>query len=266
MKRAFTLIELLVVIGLMGLMATISIASYSAVTRGMSDRAALDAAKSIADAALQRANLDRTKTYLYLFNEVVKLESDMSAGVVCGVVVAVRPVGRITQVPESSFFCDEFGDLNQTYNSLEEEDETASESEMERQASTFRLYNVAAREYATVIEGVFKFELNDSDLEADGGAPVRWPVYGFRKTGGAATFKVGDQYGQEFAVTRLPPGYVFSSSVSMSGTADLGQKQVSVIEIKPTDSTPPSFNVFAMRPNGTFDNIGNVNQVKDGVK
>ena len=35
-RAAFTLVELLVVIGLMGLLATISVAGYSAASRGMS--------------------------------------------------------------------------------------------------------------------------------------------------------------------------------------------------------------------------------------
>lgn len=265
MRRAFTLIELLVVIGIMAAMATIGISSYSAVTRGMSDRAALDAARSLADAALQRANLDRTKIYIYLFNEVTKIESATSAGSACGLAIAVRPVGRITQVPEAGLFCDEFNDLNQTYNSLDEEDDQASDGEKKQSVSTLRLYNVRDKAYATVREGVYSFDIADADLEADG-VQREWRVYGFKKVDGdgSATFQVGDLYGQEFAVTRLPPGYVFSSSVSMSGTSDLGQHQVGLIEISPTDRATPSLNVYALRPNGRFDNIGNVNQAKDG--
>ena len=262
MRKAFTLIELMVVVGIMAMMSTIAIGSYSALTRGMNDRAALDAARSLADAALQRANLDRTKIYVYLFNEVTKLDSEMTAGTACGLAVAVRPVGRITQVPQSDLFCDEFGDLERTYKALEEEDDEASESEKEKSATTFRLYNVSQKTYATVLEGVFASGVSDKDLEDD--AQREWTVHGFKKVSGSATFKVGDLYGQEFAITRLPPGYTFSSSVSMSGTADLGQKQVNIIEINPTDSSTPSFNIFARRPNGSFDNIGNVTQAKDG--
>ena len=68
MKRGFTLIELLVVIGIMGMLATVSIGGYSAVTRGMAERGALDAATGIAEAALQRAQIDRSRTYLFIFN------------------------------------------------------------------------------------------------------------------------------------------------------------------------------------------------------
>ena len=269
MRKAFTLIELMIVVGLMGLMAVISIGSYSAITRGMNDRAALDAAKSLADAALQRASLDRSKTYIYLFNEVTKLDSEMEAGIVCGVAIAVRPIGRITQVPEGGFYCDEFGDLDGTFNALDEDGDEASESEKENEATTFfRLYNIGKKDFITVQEGVYAYEINDRDLEdEDDSTTHRWTVHGFKvaqgDSGGSATFKVGDQYGQEFAVTRLPPGYVFSQNVSMGSTSDLGQKRVgSVIEINPTDTSLPAFQVYARRPNGSFDSIGSTGDQK----
>ena len=129
MKKAFSLLELLVVIGIMGMMATLAISSYTSLTRGMNDRAALDLGKSVAEAALQRAKLDRKNTYLSLFDEVIKLDSEMSAGIVAGVAIAVRPIGRITMVPESGLFCDEFGDLNQTFGTRDAEGEEKSESE-----------------------------------------------------------------------------------------------------------------------------------------
>ena len=275
MKKAFTLVELMVVVGLIGLMSTIAIGSFSAITRGMNDRAALDAAKSLADAALQRANLDRTPVYVYLFNEVTKLDSEMEPGIVCGVAVAVRPIGRITHVPSTGFYCDEFGDLDDTFGALEEDDDKASQGEKEDSAATFfRLYNIGQKGFATVQEGVFAYEINNErDLEdGDGAQPHKWTIHGFRTAkgdgGDSATFEVGDQYGQEFAVTRLPPGYVFSQSVSMSGTSDLGQKRVgSVIAVQPTATSRPSFTVYARRPNGSFDSIGSTGDQKgDGEK
>lgn len=269
MKKAFTLLELLVVVGLLGLMSTIALGSYSAITRGMNDRAALDAAKSLADAVLQRAQLDRTPTYIYLFNEVTKLDSDMSAGIACGVAVAVRPIGRITHVPESGFYCDEFADLDDTFDSLEEDDDPASQGEKEKEATTFfRLYNIAQKEFTTVQEGVFAYEINDQDLES--GKPMTLTIHGFKVGKGessGATFNVGDQYGQEFMVTRLPPGYVFSSSVSMTGTSDLGRRQVgSVITVNPTDGSSPNIQIYARRPNGSFESIGGTSSAKDGEK
>jgi len=263
MKKAFSLLELLVVIGIMGVMASLAIASYSSVTRGMNDRAALDVAKSVLDAAWERAKLDGTKTYVYLFDEVVKPDSDMSAGVVAGVAIAVRPVGRITLAPGDDVYYDEFGDLEQTFGILENEDEQKSEGEKEKEAASIRLYNIRTRSVSTVREGVFAKTLPLKDLEDASSDEHEVTVFGFKKVSGDG-FRAGDAYGQEFAVTRLPPGYTFSSSVNMSGASSLGQHQVgNVIEVDPAQGAP-AVTVYMRRPNGSFVSIGSTSQTKDG--
>lgn len=277
MKKGFTLVELLAVIGLMGLMGAIAIGGYSAVVRGMSDRAALDAAKGIIDAARQRANLDRKKTYVYLFDEVVKVDSEMSAGIVNGVAIAVRPVGRVSAVV-GDLICDEFGDLANTYASLSAE-EGSSDSEMEASASTMKLYSIPQKDFALVKEGVFKTSVQvnrtletpdgDSDETATGVSGEDWVnrgfyYYGFKRVGGGATFSAGDEYGQEFAVARLPPGYTFSSSVQMSGASNLGQQGGRIIELNPTDNASPGVTVYHRRPDGNFESIGSTTQIEDG--
>ncbi len=277
MKKGFTLVELLAVIGLMGLMGAIAIGGYSAVVRGMSDRAALDAAKGIIDAARQRANLDRKKTYVYLFDEVVKVDSEMSAGIVNGVAIAVRPVGRVSAVV-GDLICDEFGDLANTYASLSAE-EGSSDSEMEASASTMKLYSIPQKDFALVKEGVFKTSVQvnrtletpdgDSDETATGVSGEDWVnrsfyYYGFKRVGGGATFSAGDEYGQEFAVARLPPGYTFSSSVQMSGASNLGQQGGRIIELNPTDNASPGVTVYRRRPDGNFESIGSTTQIEDG--
>lgn len=262
MKKGFTLIELLVVIGLLGMMSTIAIGGYVAVTRGMAERGALDAARGLAEVALQRANIDRSKTYIYLFNEVSRVDSDDQVGIVCGVAIAVRPIGRITRVVGDEYY-DEFGDLNQSYASLDEEGREKSDSEKEASASSVRLYNITKKDFLSVREGVYPHTLQESDLE-EGGMGRDITAYGFKKVKGSATFAVGDEYGQEFAVMRLPPGYTFSSSVQMSSTADLGMKQVgSIEEINPTDGTAPSLTVYSRRPDGQFKSIGMTSETKD---
>ena len=278
MKKGFTLVELLAVIGLMGLMGAMAIGGYSAVVRGMSDRAALDAAKGLIDAARQRANLDRKTTYVYLFDEVMKVDSEMSAGLVTGVAIAVRPVGRISAVLQG-IYCDEFADLNRTYASLEAE---SGESDSEAKASTMRLYSIPQKDFALVKEGVFRVgpQMNDT-LETDDSSsstsstsdgvdgeeftPEKFYYYGFKPAdGGNATFSAGEEYGQEFSVARLPPGYTFAQNVSMSGVGNLGQHRVSVLEIKPTDTSSPAVNIYRRRPDGQFESIGSTSQVKDG--
>lgn len=261
-RNAFTLIELLLVIALMGVMSTLAVGAYSAVTRGMAERGALAAARALADAALQRAQIDRTKTYIFLFDEVTRVESDTAIGLVQGLAVAVRPCGRVTMVDGDSLY-DEFGDLERAYKSL---DESIAESGSAA-ASVMRIYNITQQAYADVEEGVYPAEISDNDLETSTtekpeGDSVTWTVYGFKRKSGS-TFKVGDAYGQEFAVTRLPAGYTFSSSANMSSSSDLGQNQVRVIAVDPDGTTTPSFMVYARRADGSFESIGSTGTTKD---
>ena len=271
LRRGFTLIELMLVIALMGIMGTLAVGGYSAVTRGMSERAALATARSLAEAALQRAQIDQAQTYVFLFDEVLRPDTDTSVGVVQGVAIAVRACGRVTEVADG-LVCDEFGDLERSFKSLVDEDDSETESEEKQKAavSTMRIYNLRSRDSAEVEEGVRSYVVTDTDLEEDGDkdkeTAVRWKVYGFKKVSGA-DFKVGDAYGQEFAVTRLPPGYTFSSSVSMSSSSDIGQKSAGAVTVvRPGDSSAPSLTVYARRPNGSFESIGSTGSVKDTAK
>lgn len=267
MKRGFTLIELLVVIGIMGMLATVSIGGYNAVTRGMAERGALDAATGVAEAALQRAQIDRSRTYLFLFNEVVRADSEDEVGIVCGVAIAVRPVGRITRVA-GDLYCDEFGDLNQSYSALDEENGSESEQAQQQSSASVRIYNLRTLDVATVREGVYCDSDNQGvDLEdrenGDNGTPRMIRAYGFKKVGGAS-FNVGDEYGQEFAVMRLPPGFTFSGSVTMSSSSDLGMKQVGGVEvIEPSRTSAPSLPVYRRLPDGSFKPIGSTSETRD---
>lgn len=284
MKKGFTLVELLAVIGLMGLMGAMAIGGYSAVVRGMSDRAALDAAKGLVDAARQRANLDRKKVHVYLFNEVLKLDSDMSAGIASGVAIAVRPVGRVSAIRDN-LICDEFGDLNGTYASLDSETSDSSSSGVSSGGATTRLYNMRTGNFAIVKDGVFltsphsnrtletpesessssSSASEDSGIEGEDWKDRDFSYYGFEKVDGDADFRAGEEYGQEFAVARLPPGYVFSQSVTMSGASSLGQQQVGTpLVISPDATSSPSITVYRRRPDGQFESIGSTSQVKDG--
>ena len=67
-RAAFTLVELLVVIGIMAVLATISIAGYNAASRGMSDRGVIQATASILQIAKQTCELDRVPTKVLFLN------------------------------------------------------------------------------------------------------------------------------------------------------------------------------------------------------
>ena len=270
-RGGFTLVELIAVVALMGIMGVLAVGGYSAVTRGMSERAALATARSLADVALQRAQIDRAPVYVFLFNEVLSLDSDASVGVVQGVAIAVRQCGRVTESADG-LVCDEFGDLDRSFKSILDADDSEAESEEKKKAaaSTMRIYNLRSRESAEVEEGVRSYTVTDEDLEEDGDTETvvrwNWKVYGFKKVSGA-DFQVGDPYGQEFAVMRLPQGFTFSSSVSMSSSSDLGQKAADTVRVvNPGDSSAPSLTVYARRPNGSFESIGSTGSVKDAAQ
>ena len=269
MRKGFTLVELLAVMGLMGLMAAIAIGGYSAVVRGMSDRAALDAAKGLADAALQRAIIDGKRTQIYLFDEVIKVDSDMSAGIVNGLAIAVRPVGRIS-AKVGDLLCDEFGDLNRAYGVTQSGEE---EGDVTETSSSMRLYNIKQESYAVVKQYVAKAAVDETVMESTASNGETWNTksfvtYGFQpdqeSSDGGATFEAGQEYGQEFSVVRLPAGYTFSSNVSLSGAGSLGQRKVKVITVLPTATVSPSIDVYRRRPDGNFERIGSTTSTKDG--
>ena len=68
-RAAFTLVELLVVIGLMAVLATISVAGYSAASRGMADRGVIQTTVSILRVAQQTCQIDRVPTKVMFFNQ-----------------------------------------------------------------------------------------------------------------------------------------------------------------------------------------------------
>ena len=263
MKKAFTLVELLVVIALMGLLGSISIGGYAAITRGMEIRAAIDSARSLVQAAQQRAQIDRARTYVFLFNEVLKADSDMSPGVAAGMMIAVRPTGRVSAVSTDGYICDEFNDLNQTYNAMDGGSSAEmSQADLEKAAGKLRLYDMQNGTFATVVDGIFESQIDDMDLEDD--KSRTFTFHGFKKIEGEASFKPGQAYGQEFAVTRLPPGYVFSQNVKLSSATDLGLHSVKVIPLSPTDEELPSITVYARRADGNFESVGDITESKDG--
>ena len=264
MRRAFTLLELLVVIGIMGMLATVSIGGYSALTRGMAERGALDAAAGLLNVALQRAQVDRTSVYLFVYDDVQSLEDDENVGTVSGVLIAVRPTGRVTH-RIGDLIVDEFGDLNKSYSSLDAADKNESESEVEDRAGLTKLYNLSASppQVGTIYEGVFACpQVDESDLE-DTEGKVNVLKYGF-KLKGDATFSVGDQYGQEFAAVRMPPGFVFGSTVQMTSSSDLGLKQIGQPrEIRPDDTSLLNLTVRRVQPDGSLKDIGSTSDIKD---
>ena len=66
--RGFTLVELIVVIGLMGLLATISIGGYFAAARGMAARGVVQDTASLVRQAMQTCLIDQVPTAVLFLN------------------------------------------------------------------------------------------------------------------------------------------------------------------------------------------------------
>lgn len=250
-NKGFTLIELLVVMTIMGMLTMLAIASYGAVQRGMKQRGSLDIVKGIVALAQQRANIERAPTQIYLFNELVKPESNDDPAVVSGVAVAVCPMGRITGTDGGLF--DEFSDPDQSFPLAGNGSASAA----------MRLYNMRNGGFANVAYGVICSPIDEEDPQT--GRARRFWRYGYQKTGGDASFSVGDAYGREFAIIRLPTGYVFSSNPK-TGSNDLGWQDVGKpLQFNPDDNpeSVPGVTVYERQADGSYKSIGSTSEVKD---
>lgn len=228
MKRAFTLLELLVVIGIMGLLGTVSIGGYRAVTRGMEERGAVDNASRFIHAAFQRAMIDRAPVIVFYWNETIKEEDDENPAVVVGKAIAVRRAGRIS-LARPPYLYDEFADLNLTYAVQGEEGASANAS------TGMYLYQMSdisdnAKKRSRVKNSVYAQEVDEVYLqepyggqEAEtaqaNGLPVPTDpaihMYGFEIVDrGGVDWRNGDAYGFEFQTLTLPHNYIFGSEFS----------------------------------------------------
>lgn len=271
-KRAFTLVELLVVVGIMAAMATMSIGSYFAVVRGMADRGALAAATSVISLAQERARIDLSPTVVYFYNELVQ-NKDLNKGtetVVAGVAVAIRRAGHLTRVT-GNYLGDEFADLDVTYG--------LADTAGSLRGDTFRLYkfDFSGMRYSLVYSEVAEDSVaNESFLverpqnrnfrkaSGDNEDPNEIISYAFVKTGGNASWSVGDAYGYEFARIRLPDNYIFGGASDVPTQTQPIREVSTVISCYPDSnaSTLKSISVSARRPSG-WKTIG---ESKDEMK
>ena len=271
-KRAFTLVELLVVVGIMAAMATMSIGSYFAVVRGMADRGALAAATSIISLAQERSRIDLVPTVVYFYNEIVQ-NRDPNKGtemIAAGVAVAIRKAGYITRIT-GNYLGDEFADLDITYG--------LADSAGSSRVDTFRLYkfSYSAMAYSLVkpevVEDSVDGELflvespqnrNFRKASGDNEDPTQIISYAFQRTGGNASWSVGDAYGYEFARIRLPDNYIFGVKSDLPDDNNPIKAVSTVIKCAPisTASQLHSVKVTARRP----DDWKLIGESKDEMK
>ncbi len=138
--RGFTLVELIVVIGLMGLLATISIGGYFAAARGMAARGVVQDTASLVRQAMQTCLIDQVPTAVLFLNRRNNTKSE--GGEAYGTAIAIKMAGRISYVAQSggktsqgdsisvgggALLIDEFADWNQSY-SVDASDKPAQRS------------------------------------------------------------------------------------------------------------------------------------------
>ena len=246
--------------GIIAVMATMSIGSYFAVVRGMTDRGAVAAATSIISLAHERACIDLSPTVVYFYNELVQV-ADKNAGVdavVAGVAIAVRRAGRISRV-NGNKLNDEYADLDRTYG--------VADNANSMQGETFRLYKFDFNSmrfssvYAESVEDRIGNEQyltehpvdrNFQKANGDSEDVNRLPVYSFMRKDGYSQWRAGDAYGYEFARIRLPDNYIFGTGGDIPTAQDPVKQLSTTIPCFP-DSTAQTLNsirITAKRPNG----------------
>ena len=220
--RGLTLVELLVTMGLMALLATVSIGGYYGAVRGMTERGAKQDVVSFLRLARQRALVDQVPTAVIFMNRKLSDENvDLGESErIVGEAIAIRRVGRITYI-KSNYLADEFGDLEKTYS-------TGNSSESTADMRLYRMQDDQNVSYSTVRDSVKQLQLDTEILfgmNSDGNYKTNnVKIWAFEKTGGPVSWKVGDAYGTEIASIRLPHGYVFTSKIpsKVGETMDVG--------------------------------------------
>ena len=242
--RGFTLVELLVTMGLMALLATVSIGGYYGAVRGMTERGAKQDVVSFLRLARQRALVDQVPTAVIFMNRRLSKENlDLGESArVVGEAIAIRRSGRISYV-DGSYLGDEFSDLEKTYPTA-----TSGSSDNSPGMRLYRMQDKNNVEYSVVEEYVERCPLRSQEqffgLGLKGNASLTLPdnttytlpqsIWAFKKKSGG-TWKVGDAYGTEIASLRLPHGYVFGSTIpSEVGTTSDGI----TCFFNPDDATP----------------------------
>jgi len=282
-QSAFTLIELLVVIGLMAVLATVSVAGYSAANRGMADRGAIQSTVSTLRVAQQTCMIDRVPTKVLFFNQLLSSGGDAnSATLYQGTAIAIKQAGRITMDPGKGvgMLVDEFADWNQSF-------PTSGSSGL----SGMRLFRMTKSDESKDIEGcstivnpfVTEKKILDDYMIQSGisirdwcerHAPGNAVMWGFEAVSGSAgNWKAGDPYGVEIARIDLPRGYIFGSSPPTGNK--LKAASVAAVTFDPEDGEPSmsaSVPISLMRAavGGTFSAkpVGTItaNMLKDTFK
>lgn len=270
---AFTLVELLVVIGIMAVLTTISVAGYSAASRGMADRGVIQATESILLIAKQTCELDRVPTKVLFFNQRLNDGSkEDDSTLYQGTAIAIRQAGRISinSKQVNGLLVDEFADWNQSYPrsgsattppmrffSMKpgtDGDENADINGCSVMVRPFVKSDDLDDEYMIGTGTYMKDWCDLPDRKTRTGSNCR--VWGFEPVPGAGKrsfdWYVGDPYGVEIAQIDLPKGYIFGNKEPT--TDELTAASIKEVHFSPekfeADASASSVEISAMRPDG----------------
>ncbi len=228
-RAAFTLVELLVVIGIMAVLATISVAGYSAASRGMANRGAYQSVVTVLRIAKQTCEIDRVPTTVFFFNRRFSSDvNDEDATLYQGTAIAVKQVGHIS-MPNNEMVIDEFADWQQSYQTLEEGELEQIKSQSKRlfrmrkddQGKNIDQCSMKVKPFVTqhVVEDVMiQAGQTFKDWSTRHGVSGNQLVWGLKasednKGIDCTKWEVGDPYGEEISHVDLPKGYVFGKSL-----------------------------------------------------
>lgn len=260
MKKGFTLLELLVVVAIMGLLGAAATGSYSALVRGMRERAAVTTASAMLRMAKERAHIDRQPTAVFCYNRLLKAPTSTENGVVVGVMTAVRQAGRLTFVSGRNL-CDEFADLDKTYEVEENETKLANGGgvrlyKFEGTSMSEMKYSIISTRVRPYETSIYLASLNDGN----GGTTnhVMTAYYDLNRSIHQPTWRAGDSYAFEISESFLPEGVIFGSSVPSSTTSDT---LVSTLVFDPASSSDKTVTLSSTRPDSSgspkaFNQIG----------
>lgn len=284
-RAAFTLVELLVVIGIMAVLATISVAGYTAATRGMADRGVIQSTVSILRVAQQTCEIDRVPTKVFFFNRRLSDGSNEDdATLYQGTAIAIKQAGRITIAPRAvnGLLIDEFADWHQSYpmqgsgnapgmrlfrmkDSDESKDIKDCSVMVQPFVTRYQLDDYMIQAGVTIREwcrdhhrqAVHNQPQSAASSYVDNGNDFVWGFAASTSSSGGSlstdSWEAGDPYGVEIARIDLPKGYIFGKTAPSSDT--LESASVKAVNFDPEEfepkPTPGSVPVSAMRPSGS---------------
>lgn len=264
-QAAFTLIELLVVIGLVAVLATISVAGYSAASRGMTDRGVVQSTASALRVVQQMCQIDRVPTKVLFCNQRLTDSSNKDDDTLCqGTIIGVKQVGRIT-IPSETLLIDEFADWHQSYPRQIGDEKSGSgpgmpvyhmgknaaslsgcRSVVKPSVVAYQLEDHMIQAGTTIDQWCKRHDRTEKDNgEESNGNDFVWGLQPVSGGLGANAWHVGDAYGVEIVKIDLPRGYIFGKKVP-SG------KDVAVVSVASFD---PDDCDDKLRPNLKGDEV-----------